>query len=136
MHFILLLSFLLPQTYSKEEVYNAIWQVETGKNLNPPAGDNGKSIGPFQIQMSYWKDSTDFSKCGGKYADCKKLEYSKKVIDGYMKRYCKKYWSDKMSIQDAEEVARSHNGHFVKRKYTDKYWNKVKAVLEKKGAAK
>ena len=51
---------------------------------------------------------------------------------GYMKRYAKDAWTDLKSF-DAEKVARIHNGgpRGYKKKATEKYWTKVKKVIEK-----
>ncbi|MFA5234744.1 MAG: hypothetical protein WC390_10125 [Sulfurimonas sp.] len=117
----------------------AILLVECGGNLNPPDGDGGKSIGPYQIKRAYWIDS----KTPGKWQDCKaqnstekeKLRaknYSEQVILNYWKRYGSKFL-DSMSIKDCEKLARIHNGGPVgyKKQSTIKYWSKVKRHLDK-----
>ncbi len=116
----------------------AILMVESSGNLNPPDGDGGLSIGPYQIKYVYWLDS----ETPGKWKDCKaqnstekeKLrakDYSEKVILNYWKRYGSKFLKS-MSINDCEKLARIHNGGPVgyKKQSTTKYWNKVKKYLD------
>ncbi len=80
--------------------YKTVEAIPFGKD----GGDNGKAIGPFQIWHSYWTDATEFDKTiGGKYEDCRQLEYSKKVVRAYLKRYCKNY-------KNLEQMVRVHNG--------------------------
>jgi len=127
-----LLSFLLVITViaapSKGEslrtIFRAIGQVESGNNDKVKDGDNGKSIGRYQIQYAYWKDSG----VSGHYQECRKKDYAEKVMIGYWKRYC----SDALRKGDAEVLARIHNGgpRGHKIKATLPYWKKVKKHLK------
>lgn len=106
----------------------AIHQVESSGSLNPPDGDGGNSIGPMQISRAYWKDATDHDKTiGGVYEDCRKLEYSERVVRAYWDRYGGKNPTD-------EKLARIHNGgpNGHKKQATVGYWNKVRAAMEGK----
>lgn len=105
---------------------NAIRQVESSNQDNPPDGDNGKSIGPYQIQYNYWKDAVEFDPTiGGKYEDCRKREYAEKIVKAYFLRY----GGDTICM---ERLARIHNGgprgHL--KSSTKKYWDKVRQYLK------
>lgn len=104
---------------SFDKFYSILIKVESGGKTNS-IGDNGKAIGPAQIHKVYWQDATSFDKSiGGKYEDCFRLDYSKKIVRAYMNRYCKNgTW---------EEMARCHNsGWNWRNKYslTNSYWRK------------
>jgi Destabilase len=61
---------------------------ESSNRTDHRDGDNGQSIGFFQIKESYWKDAVEFDKSiGGTYQDVRKPEYAMKVITAYMRRY-------------------------------------------------
>ena len=112
------------------DVLRAIRVVES--NNNPDAvGDNGNAIGVYQIWRTYWTDATEFSGIGGTYRDCFKPEYADKIVRAYMKRYATKRRLGREPTQ--EDIARIHNGgpNGYKKTATLKYWDKVKAVLER-----
>lgn len=116
-----------PADYDLDRVLDAIRIVETGGEKDPAnaVGDNGNSIGPFQISRAYWQDAIDHDpSIGGVYTDCKNEAYARQIVRAYMLRYVK-VWSD-------ENVARTHNGGRlgVKKKSTVKYWRKVQAHLD------
>lgn len=115
-----------PADYDLDRVLDAIRIVETGGEKDPvnTVGDNGRSIGPFQIQRGYWQDALEHDpSIGGTYADCKDETYARRVIRAYLSRYVKT-WND-------ETVARIHNGgpSGAKKKSTMKYWQKVRKHL-------
>lgn len=115
-----------PADYDLDRVLDAIRIVETGGEKDPAnaVGDNGRSIGPFQIQRAYWQDALEHDpSIGGTYADCKDETYARRVIRAYLSRYVKT-WND-------ETVARVHNGgpSGAKKKGTIKYWQKVRKHL-------
>jgi hypothetical protein len=83
--------------------FDKLWQKETGKRLNPPAGDHGASQGPLQIKYEYWKDS---SIKHGSYSDCRKLPYAKQVVKSYMLKHAKRA----VKRGDIKTLARIHNG--------------------------
>ena len=116
-----------PADYDLDRVLDAIRIVETGGEKDPAnaVGDNGNSIGPFQISRAYWQDAIDHDpSIGGVYTDCKNEAYARQIVRAYMLRYVK-VWSD-------ENVARTHNGGRlgVKKKSTIKYWQKVQSHLD------
>jgi len=109
-------------------VLSAIRVVESNNNPNA-VGDNGNAIGVYQIWDSYWKDATQFSGIGGSYKDCYNSQYADKIVRSYMKRYATKKRLGREATM--EDIARIHNGgpNGYKKSATDKYWNKVKRVL-------
>jgi len=95
--------------------------VETGGEKDPAnaIGDNGKSIGPYQIQLAYWFDSDSF----GDYQQVRDKRYAERVMVNYWLRYC----PDALMTGDLETLARIHNGGVggVNSKATLAYWNRV-----------
>ena len=114
---------LYKATNTEERFFRAIRYVETRCVYNPPAGDNGRSIGPYQIQKAYWLDSG----VPGKWEDCKNEAYARRVMIAYWQRYCPLAWKERRW----EILARVHNGgprgHLIKA--TEKYWNLVRARM-------
>lgn len=107
--------------------FHALAEVESNHNDNA-VGDNGASIGRYQIQHAYWYDATEFSGIGGRYHDVKVKSYAEKIMRAYWKRYAREaYYS-----RDYETLARIHNGgpRGHKKKATLPYWNKVKAAMK------
>lgn len=110
----------------------AIMAVESGGNIKA-IGDNGRSIGPYQIQMSYWKDSG----VGGVYLQCFEKSYSERVIRAYWRWYAgaayRRLQSGEGTIKDCEQLARIHNGGPAgwRKAATYKYWKKVKFQLQR-----
>ena len=87
-----------------DSFFRALHIVETSGKLGPTLGDQGRSLGPLQISRAYHKDSrvgndSDYSRC----AD---LEYSKKVVTAYLKRYAPQAYA----AGNVEVLARVHNG--------------------------
>ena len=113
------------------DLATVLYIVKGESSFNPKAiGDNGKSIGIFQIQKICWLDATNFNKTtGGKYENCFGIEYSKKIVKAYLNRYC----SRAIENNDFETMARIWNGGpFGHRKEsTKKYWDKIKKELDK-----
>lgn len=107
---------------SDRSLLNALRAVESGSRANPPDGDGGRSIGPYQIMRGYWQDSG----VPGDYRQCRERAYSERVIRAYWRRYCPRGTD--------EQKARCHNsGSNWRRKYkaTNAYWSKVKRQLER-----
>jgi hypothetical protein len=102
----------------------ALHQVETRGRSGPIRGDGGRSFGPLQISLAYWKDA----KVKGKYSDCSKLAYSITVAKAYMKRHAPKAYRD----NNYEVLARVHNGgpSGHRKRATIKYWNKVRKEIK------
>tara|TARA_R100000152_G_C6770483_1_gene196677 strand:- start:91 stop:612 length:522 start_codon:yes stop_codon:yes gene_type:complete len=113
--------------YKQKELIYALIVVESNGDREA-VGDGGRAYGVLQIHNSYFLDSG----IKGKHKDCFDEDFSIKVFDAYMKRYAKDAWTDLKSF-DAEKVARIHNGgpRGYKKKATEKYWAKVKKVIEK-----
>lgn len=103
----------------------AIHQVESSGRLGAIKGDNGLALGPLQIHRAYWQDSG----IAGDYSQCADLEYSKRVMAAYLKRYAPKA----VKANDFQTMARIHNGGPLgyKTKATLPYWNKAKKNLQK-----
>eukprot|EP00831_Metopus_contortus_P016385 TRINITY_DN16868_c0_g1_i1.p1 TRINITY_DN16868_c0_g1~~TRINITY_DN16868_c0_g1_i1.p1 ORF type:complete len:142 (-),score=21.07 TRINITY_DN16868_c0_g1_i1:192-617(-) len=114
-------------TYSKEDFYKALHMVESSGSLSPPAGDGGRSIGPFQIMKVYHLDSN----ISEPYEKVMDLSTAKKCLDGYMNRYSDT-WSNSMSLSDVEKCARIHNGgpSGYKKSVTEGYWSRFKSYLQ------
>ena len=133
---------------SRDKLWNAIAQVESGGNENIKDGDHGSAIGPLQIHKIYYQDAvehmhkhpSDYPLKPSKYEDCKgpgSFEISKAVGNAYMDRYATE---DKLGHPPTyEDMARIHNGGPKgyrndndpnKVKNTLTYWGKVKEQLK------
>lgn len=119
-----------PDDYDLDRILTAIRQQESGgeKNPNEAVGDNGASLGSFQISRAYWIDALDYDpSIGGEYEDVKDPDYARRVVVAYLSRYIKKseHWTD-------ERAARLHNGgpNAMRKKSTLKYWREVRARLD------
>jgi len=114
---------------SFDEFADAIHQVETAGRQGRLYGDGGRSFGPLQISYATWKDATRYTpSIGGRYADCKDLTYSKKIMLAYLQAH------DLASVRsgDWEACARLWNagpGWRTKRRLTNAYWADVKGCL-------
>ena len=109
------------------DLLDAIKQVESGGRTNA-VGDGGRAIGPYQIHHSYWVDACayDPSLAAGKYSDCFKEPYARRVVIAYLKRYA--------AGRSDEDMARIHNGgpRGHRLKATVQYWVKVKKELNER----
>lgn len=119
-----------PADYDLDRILTAIRKQESGgeKRPNEAVGDNGTSLGSFQISRAYWIDALDHDpSIGGEYEDVKDPDYARRVIVAYLSRYIKKteHWTD-------ERVARIHNGGpaGMRKQSTIKYWRSVRARLD------
>jgi hypothetical protein len=118
-----------PPQFDPRPLFEAIRQVETGGETNPEAsnGDGGASIGPYQIQRSYWSDAVDHDPSlvanGQTYQNVRDAAYAERVILAYWSRYAKSW--------DNETLARIHNGgpKGHRKAATLKYWAKVQKEL-------
>jgi len=123
-----LLAFVLSSKASGAEprtLLAAIRQVESSGRADPPPGDGGKAIGPYQIWHSYWTDAG----VPGKYAECRGRAYSERVVRAYWRRYC----PEAVASGDAERMAKIHHmGPCPERdpEEAERYWNKVCAALK------
>lgn len=106
---------------------DAIRHVETGGLRDPEnaRGDGGASLGPYQIQRAYWRDSG----VPGHYEQVRDQAYAERVVLAYWRRHC----PDALRAGDWQTLARVHNGGPAgHRKYaTLKYWSKVNAKLRR-----
>jgi len=138
----LLLTFIPASTeVDIYDLHDALWLAESSRQENPPDGDGGRAIGPYQIWHVYWQDAYDFDESlGGTYEDCRNRQYALKVIHCYWRRYERKaFWrvyDGKGSMRDFETLARCHQGgcnwrnkEGRRKKQNDRYWNKVKKEL-------
>lgn len=116
-----------PSDAPVREILNAIRKQETRgeKNPNAAVGDNGDSIGAYQIQKPYWIDAVEKNphlKERG-YEAVKDPEYAEQVIIAYMTRYAPNW--------KPETILRIHNGgpKGHKSKSTVKYWREARQYL-------
>lgn len=106
-------------------LFLAIRNVETGGIDDPSraVGDQGRSIGPYQITRRFWLDSG----VAGGWKLCRGRAYSETVMLSYWKRYC----PEALRRGDAQVLARTHNGgpNGPIKRTTRGYWLKVKKQL-------
>lgn len=119
------------------KLLKAIQYVESGGDSNA-VGDNGRSLGPYQISEAYYQDAVQFNPSladnGRTYENVfgpASSAYSEAVIRSYMRRYATPerlgHWPP-----TNEDIARIHNGgpNGFKRRGTDLYWDKVNDCLQ------
>lgn len=114
--------------WPRADILAAIRHVESSGREEPPDGDGGLAIGPYQIHYVYWLDArSGDAALGGDYQDCRRRAYAERVIDAYMRRYAPAAWR----AGEAETVARIHNGgpRGHRRAATLVYWRKVRERL-------
>lgn len=112
------------------EVFKALAAQESRGEKNPDAavGDNGASLGRYQIQYAYWVDAVEKNpglKARG-YEAVKDPRYAEEIIKAYARR-----WAPKgATLQD---VIRIHNGgpKGYLRSSTEAYWKQFKARLDR-----
>ena len=112
--------------WTLDEVFTALRQVETGGSKSGgrrAVGDGGRAIGPLQIHRAYWQDSG----IPGRFEDCREIDYARRVVLAYWRRYCPKA----LEAIDAETLARVHNGgpKGDQKESTMKFWRKVEREL-------
>jgi hypothetical protein len=113
---------------TRREILDAIRSVESGGHDYAPDGDDGRSIGPYQISRAYWEDALAFDRTiGGAYEDCRDRAYAERVIAAFMRRHVPAAWR----ARDAEVIARTHNGGpgGASEAATLPYWERVRAAL-------
>ena len=116
---------------SFEDFVAAIHHVETTGRIGPIYGDGRRSLGPLQISQAAWKDARRFDpSIGGKYSDCKNLEYSTRVMRAYIQGY------DAAAFKrgDWETCARLWNSGPAwssKVRLTNGYWAQVRVLLQR-----
>ena len=113
---------------SRPSLLHAIRLVESGDRPNPPDGDGGRAIGPYQIWRVYWRDSG----VPGDYQQCRDRAYAERVILAYWRRWC----PAALASGDWRTLANTfHLGRTAAtRGEVDKaYLAKVKAAMQKEG---
>lgn len=126
---VFVLAVLIPPSFEARPLLDAIRRVESGGENSPNAavGDNGKSLGAYQISVAYWRDAVEYDPSlisnGETYEDVKNPQYAERVILAYWHRYAKT-WS-------YQELARLHNGGPTgpSKKSTLRYWKRIREVL-------
>lgn len=106
-----------------ESFFRALHIVETGGKRGSIQGDSGASLGPLQISRKYHADS----RVSGSYQRCADLDYSKRVVSAYLKRWAPEAWN----AGDIETLARIHNGgpNGARKPSTVTFANRVKAHI-------
>ena len=108
-----------------ERLFDAIRQVETGDHLDPAnaRGDEGRSLGPYQITFAYWKDSG----VPGQYNQVRNRAYAERVMIAYWQRFC----PEALARGDWRTLAKVHNGgpRGTIAPKTIPYWLKVRQAL-------
>lgn len=116
----------------------AIKQVESSGIKNVKDGDNGRSIGPYQISKAYFTDALKHDPSLGvyKYQDVRKDRVAVKVVRAYWRKYAtKRRLGRSPTIKD---LARLHNGGPEGYKFQNKkkeanlvsYWKKIQKELK------
>lgn len=108
--------------------FNALHQVESSGRTGRVIGDSGKALGPLQIHREYFQDAAEVDPSLGKnYNRVTDLEFSKRVVTAYLKRYA----PTAVNKKDFQTLARIHNGgpRGHKNPATLGYWNKVQKNL-------
>lgn len=106
--------------------FAAIRDVETGAAPHQgrdALGDDGRSLGPYQISRAYWKDSG----VAGQYRDVRDPVYAERVMLAYWSRYC----PVALARRDLRTLARIHNGGPAgsRKAATLPYWQRVSRRL-------
>ena len=129
---------VITRTVTIEDFFKAVATVESNNN-DEAVGDNGNSIGRYQIQKAYWKDAVDHDttlKQGRVWKDVKDPKYAEQVMLAYFDKYAK----EELKAKNWEHLARLHNGGpgVFKRsqdskayKATTVYWSKVEKLMPK-----
>ena len=114
---------------SFEDFVSAIHHVETTGRTGAIYGDGRRSLGPLQISQAAWKDAIRFDpSIGGRYSDCKNLEYSTKIMRAYLMAH------DSIAFKtgDWQTCARLWNSGpswYKKAHLTNRYWAAVRTTL-------
>lgn len=112
-------------TKDLRSLFDVICEVETGghRNSTNAQGDNGRSLGPYQISRAYWRDSG----VPGRYQMVRNMAYAERIMRAYWKRYCPR----ELSQLDFQTLARIHNGgpKGAQNSRTLSYWRRVQSKL-------
>lgn len=113
-----------------------IAMVESGGNLTPPDGDNGKAFGMYQIHAGYVQDVNRVYGTTYTHEDMRKREKAEDVVIKYLAYWGARYEINTGNQPTAEVYFRLHNGgcHFWKKSHkTNGYWKKCQYVIDKYG---
>jgi hypothetical protein len=122
------LTLVSPASAELRPLLDSIRQVESGGDPTK-VGDGGRSIGAYQIQWAYWKDSG----VPGRYEQVRDPRYAERVMLAYWQRYC----PESLARKDYQTLARVHNGGptGTRKSATLPYWRKVLKELRGRDAA-
>lgn len=116
---------------------DAIQEVETGGEEDPSEalGDQGASLGPYQIKRAYFEDARQEMGDEDKqrpYTDVRVAGFARRVVIAYWKRYA----PDALANKDAFTLARIHNGgpKGDKKAKTAPYARKVLVAMKRRQA--
>lgn len=114
------------QARNLRPLLNAIREVESGGDPRR-VGDHGRSLGPYQIQRPYWRDSG----VPGNYDQVRNTAYAERVVLAYWRKHAVARASCPWSGSSFERLARIHNGGPTgdHKSATLPYWQKVKRKL-------
>ena len=121
---------------------HAIRRVETGGEADPltAVGDNGASLGPYQISEAYYNDAVEQTSSlqdnGRTYQNVRgagSCAYSEMVIQAYMDRYATAAILGRTATE--EDIARIHDGgpNGYQEESTVSFWNLVQPMLVNHG---
>ena len=138
----LLFCLLFLSVSVSNRLLHAIRIVETGGEVDPltAVGDNGTSIGPYQISEAYYNDAVgqtpSLQDSGQTYQNVMgpgSCAYSEMVIQAYMDRYATEARLGRTATE--EDIARIHNGgpNGYQEDSTLPYWNLVEPMLVNHG---
>ena len=105
-------------------LFAAIRQVESGGD-DHALGDGGRSVGAYQCGLLAWLDG------GGRREDYPRLAYDRLATERVMVRYWRRYGA----ATDEQRARCWNSGPAWRQKYrlTDRYWAKVKELMERQG---
>lgn len=128
LRFCVVLLLAAPVQAELRSLFDSIREVETGSTAST-IGDGGRSLGPYQIQRSYWKDAG----VPGSYQQVRNRRYAERVMLAYWQKYCPK----SLARGDYQTLARVHNGGAAgaRKRTTVSYWRKVNQELRERRAA-
>ena len=111
------------------QVFDIIRTVETGSHPDPynAVGDNGRSIGPYQISRAFHQDAIDHDESlyGIDYEGVRDKHIAEIIMLAYFERWVPTPWT-------FESLCRTHNGgpqgRF--RDSTLPYWKKCQELIQ------
>lgn len=117
-----------PARQAVERVLDVIRLVESGGRADPPDGDAGRSIGPYQVQRAYWADA----RVPWPYEAVRAEDAGRATVLAYWARWA----PEALASGDIEVLARVHNGgpRGAARAATAAYWRRVETVLRREEA--